>query len=47
MKRTCFVLSLTLSLPVWLDQVRPGDKVRFQADKVNGKLAATQIEVVQ
>lgn len=33
--------------PAWLDQVKPGDKVRFQADRVNGKLTVTQIEVVQ
>jgi len=41
MKRTCFVPSLTPGLPAWAGQVRPGDKVCFQADKVNGKLAVT------
>ncbi len=25
----------------WLDQVKPGDNIRFQADKVNGKLTVT------
>ena len=33
--------------PAWLDQVKPGDNIRFQADKVNGKLTVTQLEVVQ
>ncbi|MDP2432605.1 MAG: copper-binding protein [Pseudomonadota bacterium] len=33
--------------PAWLDQIKPGDNVRFQADKVNGKLTVTQLEVVQ
>jgi len=31
----------------WLDQIKPGDNVRFQADKVTGQLTVTQIEVVQ
>ncbi len=33
--------------PAWLDQVKPGDKVRFLADRVNGQLTVTQLEVVQ
>lgn len=33
--------------PAWLEQVKPGDNIRFQADKVNGKLTVTQLEVVQ
>ncbi|MDP2833340.1 MAG: copper-binding protein [Pseudomonadota bacterium] len=33
--------------PAWLDQVKPGDNIRFQADKVNGQLTVTQLEVVQ
>lgn len=32
--------------PAFLDQVKPGDNVRFHADQVNGKLTVTQIEVV-
>lgn len=36
-----------VSDPAFLDQVKPGDNVRFLADQVNGKLTVTQIEVVQ
>lgn len=27
--------------PAWFDQIKPGDNVRFQADKVNGPLTVT------
>lgn len=30
--------------PAMLDQVKPGDKIRFQADKVNGQFTVTRIE---
>ena len=30
--------------PAMLDQVKTGDKVRFQADKVNGQFTVTHIE---
>lgn len=33
--------------PAWLEQVKPGDHIHFQADKVNGKLTVTRLEVVQ
>jgi Cu(I)/Ag(I) efflux system protein CusF len=33
--------------PAVLDQVRAGDKVRFQADKVNGQYWVTHIEPAQ
>ena len=33
--------------PTWLDQIKPGDKVRFLAERVNGQLTVTQFEVVQ
>lgn len=32
--------------PAWLDQVKPGDKIRFRADRVDGALAVTQLEKV-
>lgn len=31
----------------WLDQLQPGDKVRFVADRVNGALTVTQVETVK
>lgn len=31
----------------WLDQVKPGDTIRFQAERVNGVLAVTRLEIVQ
>jgi Cu/Ag efflux protein CusF len=31
----------------WLDQVQPGDKVRFVAERVNGALTVTQLETVK
>ncbi len=36
-----------VSDPAFLDQVKPGDHIRFRADQVSGKLTVTQIEVVQ
>ncbi|WP_343731701.1 copper-binding protein [Duganella sp.] len=33
--------------PAMLDQVKQGDKVRFAAEKVNGALTVTAIEVAQ
>lgn len=31
----------------WLDQVKPGDNIRFFADKVNGVLTVVQLERAQ
>lgn len=31
----------------WLDQVKPGDTIRFLADRVNGELTVTTLEVVK
>lgn len=31
----------------WLDQVKPGDTVRFVADRVNGALTVTRLETVK
>ena len=31
----------------WLDQVKPGDTVRFQADRVDGVFTVTRLEVAQ
>ena len=31
----------------WLDQVKPGDTVRFRADRVNGAFTVTTLEVVK
>ncbi|HJV85334.1 MAG TPA: copper-binding protein [Noviherbaspirillum sp.] len=33
--------------PAMLDQVKQGDKVRFTADKVNGALTVTKLEVAK
>jgi Cu(I)/Ag(I) efflux system periplasmic protein CusF len=33
--------------PAMLDQVKPGDKIRFAADKVNGALTVTKIEAAK
>ena len=33
--------------PAMLDQVQPGDKVRFAADKVDGKYTVTRWEIVK
>lgn len=33
--------------PAWLDQVKTGDSIRFQAEKVDGKLTVTQLEIVR
>lgn len=30
--------------PAWLDQVKEGDKVRFDADKVNGQYTITALK---
>lgn len=31
----------------WLDQVKPGDTIRFLADRVNGVFTVTALEVVK
>lgn len=31
----------------WLDQVQPGDKVRFVAERMNGALTVTKFETVK
>lgn len=31
----------------WLDQVKPGDTIRFLADKVGGVLTVTTLEIVK
>jgi Cu/Ag efflux protein CusF len=31
----------------WLDQVKPGDTIRFLADRVNGVFTVTTLEVVK
>jgi Cu/Ag efflux protein CusF len=31
----------------WLDQIKPGDTVRFLADRVNGVFTVTALEVVK
>jgi len=31
----------------WLDQVKPGDTIRFLADRVNGIFTVTRLEVVK
>ena len=31
----------------WLDQVKPGDTIRFLADQVNGVFTVTRLEVVK
>ena len=31
--------------PQWLDQLKVGDKVRFDADKVNGQFTVTRLSV--
>lgn len=33
--------------PGWLDQVKPGDSIRFLADKVNGVLTVVRLERAQ
>ncbi len=33
--------------PVMLDQVKPGDKVKFQAEKLGGAFTVTRIEAVK
>ncbi len=33
--------------PAWLDQVKPGDNLRFRAEMMNGQLTVTHLEVVQ
>lgn len=33
--------------PGWLERVKPGDSIRFLADKVNGVLTVTQLETLQ
>jgi len=30
--------------PVWLDQVKAGDKVRFMADQINGAMTVVHLE---
>ena len=33
--------------PAWLDRVKPGDSVQFLADRVDGQLTVTRLEIVQ
>ena len=33
--------------PAMLEQVKAGDKVKFRADKVNGAITVTEIEVIK
>jgi len=30
--------------PAWLDQLKPGDKIRFRADQVDGVLTVTRLD---
>lgn len=32
--------------PAWLDQLKPGDKIRFRADQVDGVLTVTRLDKV-
>ena len=32
---------------VWLDQLKPGDNIRFLAEQVNGVLTVTTLEIVK
>lgn len=32
--------------PAWLDQVKPGDNLRFRAEMMNGHLTVTHLEIV-
>ena len=36
-----------VSDPKMLDQVKPGDKIRFDADKVNGAVTVVKLEAVK
>jgi Cu(I)/Ag(I) efflux system protein CusF len=36
-----------VSDPKMLDQVKPGDKIKFDADKVNGALTVVKLEAVK
>ena len=36
-----------VSDPAFLDAVKPGDKVKFVAERVNGAIVVTQIQVVK
>ncbi|MFW9616133.1 copper-binding protein [Aquabacterium sp.] len=38
-------MSFRVSNPAWLKTLQVGDKVTFQADKVNGQFTVTAIEV--
>lgn len=31
----------------WLDQVKPGDTIRFRADRMNGTFTVTTLEIVK
>ncbi len=33
--------------PIWLDRVKPGDTVRFRADRTNGTFTVTTLEVAK
>ena len=37
----------TVKDPAMLQKVKPGDKVRFSADKINGVITLTQIEAAK
>ncbi|MEY8878887.1 MAG: copper-binding protein [Leptothrix sp. (in: b-proteobacteria)] len=31
--------------PQWLDQLKPGDRVRFDADRINGQFTVTRLSI--
>jgi Cu/Ag efflux protein CusF len=33
--------------PKWLDQLRPGDKIRFRAERVNGVLTVVRYRLAE
>jgi len=47
LKMPAMTMAYRVQNPAWLDQVKEGDKVRFDADKVNGQYTITAIKAGQ
>lgn len=44
LKMPAMTMAYRVQNPAWLDQLKEGDKVRFDADKVNGQYTITAIK---
>jgi Cu/Ag efflux protein CusF len=39
-------MNFRVTKPVWLDRVKPGDRLRFHAEMADGQLTITRLEII-